>query len=444
MELDIQKTILSEFRPYMEKPSARWKTTAAVLLALIGLGLYAFIRQHVDGHIITGMRDHVVWGVYIANFIYLLGISYACTIISCVFHLAHIKWGKPLMRILELIAFVTILIAPVYILLCIGRLDRLHYLLIHARIQSPIIWDVIAIFTDIIFCMVYLYMTHIKDFAKIRDIADEMNMANWRKKLYHKLAFGYNGTEEQERNLNRAMNIMAAIIIPTSIVAYSLLAWLFGMNLRPGWNSSIFAPQFVLTAVYSGAALILVIIWIYYKIYKLEKYINKQHFNNLGYGVLLLSLFFGYFTFSDFITNWYNSQNTTQHLLEKLTSSAHYGFPYVTSIILTMFLPIFILGIPRFRSINSMALVSVLILVGIWVNRYLLMVPVLETPYVPITDPRPEYQEYSATWVEWSLSIAGISFSLLLFMILSKFAPIIPLSELKEGKQIKFFYKSKF
>lgn len=444
MEAEIKNTILTEFRPYIERPSKRWKFFALILVGLIGIGFYAFIMQNVKGHIITGMRDHVVWGVYIANFIFLLGISYACALISCVFHLARIEWGKPLMRILELIAFITLLIAPVYILLCIGRLDRLHFLFIHARIQSPIIWDVIAIFTDIIFCIAYLYMTHIKDFAKLRDVSGELNMANWRKKLYAKLAMGFTGTEEQEKRLDRAMDIMAAIIIPTSIVAYSLLAWLFGMNLRPGWNSSIFAPQFVLTAVYSGIALIVVIIWIYYKVYKLEKYITKNHFYFLGYGLLILSLLFGYFTFSDFITNWYNSENTTAVLLDKLVDPQQYGFAYVSSIIATMFLPMLVIGIPRLRTINNLALLSVIILVGLWINRYLLMVPVLETPYIPISDPRPEYYNYDPTWVEWSLSLTGISFSLLLFMILSKFAPIIPLSELHEKKQFKVFQKFSF
>lgn len=445
MQVDIKNTILTDFRKFIEKPTKRWYAMAIALLVIIGIGFYAFIRQNIDGHVITGMRDYVVWGVYIANFIFLLGISYACAIISCIFHLARIEWGKPLMRILELIAFITLLIAPVYILLCIGRLDRLHFLFINARIQSPIIWDVIAIFTDIIFCIVYLYMTHIKDFAELRDISDELNIANWRKKLYAKLSLGYKGTEEQEKRLDMAKDIMAAIIIPTSIVAYSLLAWLFGMNLRPGWNSSIFAPQFVLTAVYSGVAVIIVIIWIYYNVYKLQKkYITKKHFYFLGYGLLILSLLFGYFTFSDFITNWYNTQKTTAFLLDKLLDPAKYGIAFVGSIIATMFLPMIVIGLPNLRTINNIAIVSVLVLIGLWFNRYLLMVPVLETPYVPISDPRPEYYSYSPTWVEWSLSITGVAFSLLLFMILSKFAPIIPLSELTEKKQFKIFSKSSF
>ena len=445
MEAEIKKTILTDFRKHIEKPTKRWYLMLAVLVLVVGIGFYAFLMQMIKGHIITGMRDYVVWGVYIANFIYFLGISYACALISCIFHLARIEWGKPLMRILELIAFISLLIAPVYILLCIGRLDRLHFLFIYARIQSPIIWDVIAIFTDIIFCIVYLYMTHIKDFAKLRDISEELNISKWRKNLYNRLSFGFRGTEEQERRLNLAMDIMAAIIIPTSIVAYSLLAWLFGMNLRPGWNSSIFAPQFVLTAVYSGLALVIVIIWIYYQVYKLhQKYITKNHFYFLGYGLLILSLFFGYFTFSDFITNWYNTQNTTAQLFEKMLDPSQYGVAFITSIILTMFLPMIVIGVPKMRSINNIAIVSFLVLIGLWINRYLLMVPVLETPYIPISDPRPEYYNYDPTWIEWSLTITGLAFGLLLFMILSKLAPIIPVSELHEKKKFKVFRKFSF
>ncbi|MDX1285818.1 MAG: NrfD/PsrC family molybdoenzyme membrane anchor subunit, partial [Draconibacterium sp.] len=279
----------------------------------------------------------------------------------------------------------------------------------------------------------------------LRDVSDELNISKWRKNLYHRLAMGFTGTDEQEKRLNMAMDIMAAIIIPTSIVAYSLLAWLFGMNLRPGWNSSIFAPQFVLTAAYSGVALVIVIIWIYYQVYKLhKKYITKNHFYFLGYGLLILSLLFGYFLFSDFITNWYNTQKTTALLFQKMLDPGQYGIPFVASIIVTMFLPMIVIGVPKLRTINNIALVSFLVLLGLWINRYLLMVPVLETPYIPVSDPRPEYFSYDPTWVEWSLTITGISFSLLLFMILSKLAPIIPLSELKERKSFKVFGKFTF
>jgi len=435
---------LGAFKYCLERPTKKWIFAIIILLAIIVFGFYTFILQHIKGHVITGMRDYVVWGVYEVNFIFLLGISYSCAMLSCIFHLTRVLWGKTIMRSLELTAFISLIVAPVYILLCIGRIDRAHYLILHGRIQSPIIWDAIAIGTFIIFCFVYLYLNHVKDFARLRDLTSNANSPRWQRQLYKKLSLGFSFHPEQEKRINAARDILAAIIIPTAILAYSILAWLFGMNLRPGWNSSIIGPQFVLTAVYSGTAAVIILMWIYRKIFNLQKYFTDNHFYYLGYGLLLLTLFFGYFTFSDFITNWYNSQKNTAILLEKLLDFSQYGVHYLFSVVVTMFVTIFVIGIPKFRTVNSIFTVSVLILLGLWINRYLMIVPVLETPYVPISDVRPEYFKYSPTWVEWILTISGIATMILLMMIMTKLAPIIPVSALEEKRKFKLFGKFSF
>ena len=159
-------TILADFVPYLVTFKKSWYLRVVILSLIIIFGLYAFFVQLVKGHIVTGMRDNVVWGVYIINFIFFLGLSYAGALISCIFHLGRITWGKPLIRMLEIMAVVSLIVAPIYIILCIGRIDRLFNLFIYGRIQSPITWDVIAIATDLVFCITYLYMTHIKDLAK--------------------------------------------------------------------------------------------------------------------------------------------------------------------------------------------------------------------------------------------------------------------------------------
>jgi molybdopterin-containing oxidoreductase family membrane subunit len=392
-------------------------------------------RQVVEGHIITGMRDNVVWGVYIVNFVFFLGLSYAGALLAGIFHLARVGWARPLQRILKLITVFALLIAPVYILLCLGRPDRLFNLFLMPRIQSPIIWDVIAIVTDIIFCVVYLYFTFIKDFALLRDHAEEIGMPEWRLKLYRFFAIGYRDTPEQKKSLNFALDVMAAIIIPTSIVAYSLLAWLFGMNLRVGWHSSIFGPYFVLTATFSGVALLIFIMWLFRKTQKLEKVFNDEHFMYLGYALVILSLFYGYFYFSDYLTDWYNMSHTYKILWAKLTDPNQYGLLLLTGLLFTTGAPIVIIAFPWLRSVNSIALTSVLILVGIWIMRYLMIVPVLETPFIPMQDARPDWVHYSGTWIEWSLTAAGVALFTLLIICAAKIAPIVPISELVEKKE---------
>lgn len=439
----LHKDILGDFLPHLGRPDGKWITTVIVLLMIIGIGLLAFVYQIVEGQIVTGMRDHVVLAVYIVNFVFFIGLSYAGALIAGIFHLGGVHWGRPLLRILEIVTLTSIIVGPIFILVCIGRPERFLYMFIYARIQSPLIWDVIAIVSDLFFCIVYLNFTYIKDFAKLRD-CNELDVSHWRKKLYTIFAWGYNNTKKQEKLLNQALNIMAAIIIPTSIIAYSLLAWLFGMNQRPGWHNSIFAPYFVLTAIYSGIAVLIIIMWYYRKYFKLEKYITKEHFNYLGFTLLILALFYGYFSFSEYITTWYNSQKTASILLDKFWDFSEYGAMFLFSNIVAAIIPIIVIAVPKFRSVNSITITAAFILIALWLKRYLIVVPSLETPYIPIQDSRMEWVYYSATWVEWVLTLAGVAFFILVFVIMSKLAPIIPVSEMEEKSHgIRFFYKTR-
>ena len=440
------KELLEENKAFLKPPSFKWMIKVVLLAFVICIGFYALARQFIDGHLITGMRDNVVWGVYIVNFVFILGLSYAGALLAGIFHLGRIGWAIPLQRILKLITVFSLIVGPFFILLCLGRPERLLNLVIHARIQSPIIWDVIAIVTDLIFCIVYMFFTYIKDFALLRDNAVSLNLGKFRTKLYEFFSFGYQNTPEQAKLLNQALDIMAAIIIPTTIIAYSLLAWLFGMNLKVGWHSSIFGPFFVLSAVYSGVALLIVIMWIYRKTRQLDKSLTDEHFIYLGFTMVILSLFYGYFYFSDYITDWYNMQNTYNVLWDKYFDFNQYGYPFVISIFTVAFLPSIIIGIPWFRSINSIAITSILVVVGLWMMRYLMIVPVLETPYLPVQDFRQDWVHYSATWVEWSLTLAGIAIFILAFVLAGKLAPIIPISEMTENedeKKLVIFYKTK-
>lgn len=438
--------LLEEHKSFIEKPGIGWIIKVVLLAFITGIGFYALVLQFINGHLITGMRDNVVWGVYIVNFVYVLGLSYAGALLAGIFHLGRVEWAKPLQRILKLITVFSLIIGPFYILLCLGRPERVLNLFLYPRIQSPIIWDIIAIMTDLIFCIVYMYFTYIKDFALLRDNATFLNLGKWRIKLYKFLALGYQNTEAQAKLLNQALDIMAAIIIPTTIIAYSLLAWLFGMNLKVGWHSSIFGPFFVLSAVYSGVALLILIMWIYRKSQKLEKTFTDNHFIYLGFALMVLSLFYGYFYFSDYITDWYNIQNTSSLLWDKLFDVSQYGIPFGISIFVVAFLPTIIIGIPWFRSINSIAFIAMLVVVGLWMMRYLMIVPVLETPYIPIQDFRQDWVHYSATWIEWSLTLAGIAIFILLFVFAAKLAPIVPVSEMLEKKganKLVIFSRSK-
>jgi molybdopterin-containing oxidoreductase family membrane subunit len=399
----------------------------AAMILVIGFGLYALYRQVVDGHIITGMRDNVVWGLYIVNFIFFIGISYAGALISGILHLLKADWRKPIIRIAENITVISTIIGPLYILLCVGRLDRLHHLVLYGRIQSPIMWDVIAITTYVIGSILFLYLAMIRDFAILRDSPD-LKVGWFRRWSWRFFAIGYNGTKEQDKLLDKSINIMSAIIIPIAIIVHSVLAWIFAMTLRPGWHSTIFGPYFVIAAVFSGTGVLIIMLWVYRKIYHLENYITKKHFDYLGMLFLILAAIYGYFTLSEYLTEWYSSKVWETELLEKLFNFHEYGWWFYFSVFVGVLLPIVVIGIPKLRTINNTVLVSAVSVFALWVKRYLIIVPTLETPLLPIQDNRIEWIKYSATWVEWALTFGGIATFILFFLLISKYMPIIPIS----------------
>ncbi len=421
------KEIIQEFSPQIENFNRRFKILSAILIAIMLFALYAFYMQETKGHIVTGMRDNVVWGLYIANFVFFIGISYAGALISGILHLLKVEWRKPIIRIAEFITVIATVIGPLYILLCMGRLDRLFNLVLYGRIQSPIIWDVIAITTYIIGSFLFLYLAMIRDLALLRDTPG-LKVGKFRKWSYKFLAIGYNGTKEQDKQLEESITIMSAIIIPIAVIVHSVLAWIFGMTLRPGWHSTIFAPYFVIAAVLSGTGVLIVAMWAYRKFFHLEKYITKKHFDYLGMILLILAAIYGYFTFSEYLTDWYTSETWNARVLTKLFDYNQYGWWFLFAAVIGILLPIIVIGIPKLRTINSVAAVSFISVLALWVKRYLIIVPTLETPLFPLQDTRIEWVKYSATWVEWALTLGGVATFIFAFMLLSKYVPIIPVS----------------
>jgi Ni/Fe-hydrogenase subunit HybB-like protein len=433
MELtSFQQKAFDYQKSHIEKYGKRaWLWTVFYLLWII-VGGYALYLQVVKGHGITGMRDNVIWGLYIVNFIFFIGLSYAGAIIAGLLHLFRVPWGKPIIRIAQMMTIISVIVGPIFILLCVGRLDRLHYLFIYTRIQSPMSWDVLAILTYFVGSVLFLYVALIKDFAVYRDA--KANLPKWKRKLYTVLSLGYRGGASQKRHLNRSSNLLAIIIIPLSIIVSSILSWIFGMTLRPGWHSTIFGPYFVLAALYSGCGVLVVVMWVYRKMYKLENYFTDKHFTNLGYIMIILACGYGYFTFSEYFTSWFSSETWDSRVISKLFNPAEYGWWTLFANVAGIIIPILIISIPKTRTPNLITLVSFIMIIALWVKRYLIIVPTLETPLVPMQDTRIEYTKYTATWPEWALTFAGIATFLMFFIVMSRFVTVVPISGLVDTK----------
>ncbi|NLP56771.1 NrfD/PsrC family molybdoenzyme membrane anchor subunit [Lutibacter sp. B1] len=427
-----KRELVKEFSPMLEKTSLVSKIWIGFLIAIILVGLYAFILQVIKGHEVTGMRDNVVWGVYIINFIFFVCISYSGAFISGILHFLKTPLKNSVSRIIEIITVLSIVIGPVFILLCIGRLDRLHYLFLYPRIQSPITWDIIAIITDLFGCFIYLYLTFIPDLAILRD-NDNLKVPNWRKKLYKFLAMNYQDTPTQRERLHKITKTMSTMVIALAIVAYTVLAWIFSLTLQPGWNSTIFAPYFIIAGLYSGVGVIIIAMYLIRKYFKLEKYLVQSHFTWAGLVLLVIALLYAYFTFSEYFSKWFSHKIHDTDLLNTLFT--RYFWQFIFANYIGVIVPLVILFVKKFRTIKAITFASVVAVLGLWLNRYLIVVPTLETPYLPIQDTRPEYIYYSATWVEWALSLTGVAAFFLFFLLIIKFVPIIPISGIIDNER---------
>ncbi len=420
--------ILNLIKILLKKPGKRGYYLGILLLLIVIAGTWALIIQITKGHIVTGMRDNVAWGMYIANFIFFMGLSYASAIISGLLRLFRVSWRRPVIRITDLMTIISAMIGPLYILLCIGRIDRLHHLIVYARIQSPIIWDVFAISTFLVGGIIILYMGLIEDFAVLRDNT-AIKTGRWRKRFYKFFALRYNNSPEQTKILYSNLDLVSALIIPVAIILSTILSWVFGLTLRPGWNSTIFGPYFVFASIYSGIAAIIVALWIFRKAYRLEKYVTKIHFTKLGILLLVLSVLYGYFTFNEYFSIWYSSEKWDTKLLTKLFDFSHYGWLFVFSNYVGILLPIIVVAVPWLRKINNITVASVIVIISLWIKRYIIVVPTLETTLFPIQDTREAWIHYSPTWVEWTITIGGMAMICLLFMLISRLIPIMPLKE---------------
>jgi molybdopterin-containing oxidoreductase family membrane subunit len=275
----------------------------------------------------------------------------------------------------------------------------------------------------------FLYLALLRDLGKMRDFA-ELKVPAWQKKMYKILAIGYTGTPEQQIRLKKATDIMAGMVIAIAIIVYSVLAWIFSVTLQPGWHSTIFGPYFVIAAVYSGTGVLIVAMYAFRKVYHLEEHITLKHFVNVGVIMLVLAAFFGYFTFSEYLTKWYGSEKNDEQLI-KILFDEYYAM-FIISNYIGVLVPLIVVGFKRLRTIRNITISAVIVIIALWLNRYLIVVPTLESPYLPIQDYRTDWVIYSATWVEWALTAAGVAMFCLLFTIGSKLIPIVQVSELKE------------
>ncbi|MBI3924794.1 MAG: polysulfide reductase NrfD, partial [Armatimonadetes bacterium] len=250
--------------------------TAAILLCFVGLGVFAYQYQFRNGLGVTGLNRPVYWGVYIVNFVFFIGISHAGTLISAILRICGAEWRRSITRCAEVITVLVLFFGVGSILVDLGQPLRALFVITHAHMRSPLLWDVCSISTYLTGSLIYLYLPMIPDIALLRD------RMPWRRWLYGPLSLGWTGTPRQHALLEKAIAVMAVVIIPIAVSVHTVVSWVFAMTVQPMWHSAIFGPYFVVGAIFSGIAALIVSMVILRKAYGLQDYIKPIHFNHLG------------------------------------------------------------------------------------------------------------------------------------------------------------------
>ncbi len=395
----------------------------ACLSVLILWGAVAYAVQFTQGLGVTGLHQPVSWGFYVTNFVFFIGISHAGTLISAILRLSKAEWRRPITRMAEVITCMVIFVGAGQILIDLGRPDRMMNVLLHGRYQSPLLWDATSISAYLTASLTYLYLPMIPDIAILRDRLGK------RKLLYSVLALGWTGTEHQQKVLNRAIAIMAVLVIPIAISVHSVVSFVFSMTLQPAWHSTIFGPYFVVGAIFSGIAGLIVTMIIFRKAYGLQYYLKPIHFRYLGQLLLIMALLWFYFTFAEYLTGYYGAEPEELKVFWSKFSGPFW--PFFWSMVLCNFvIPLLCLTSLKRHTVGKVLIASLTIIIGMWLERFIIVVPTLSFPRLPFPE-----GVYSPTWVEWGETAGSFGMFALFYLVFTKVFPIISIWEIREGRE---------
>jgi Ni/Fe-hydrogenase subunit HybB-like protein len=473
---------------------------ALLLLAVIGWGVLVYVRQLTQGLAVTGMQRPAYWGVYMVNFVFFIGISHAGTLISAILRVTQAEWRRPITRIAEAITVVALLVGTTQILFDMGRPDRLLYVFLYGRLQSPLLWDAVSVTTYFLGSVMYFYLPLIPDVALLRDNLPTTT-PDWRRRLYHLLALGWRGNRTQWLRLERVIAVMAIIIIPIAVSVHTIISWILATTVQPGWHSTVFGPYFVVGAIFSGIGALFIAMSIVRRIFHLEAYITEKQYRYLGYLLIAMTVIWFYFTYTEHLIIAAGQQEAEFPVLASKLWGGH--APSFWLMIGLMVIAFWVLVFPRLsperwgrrlvfqprfaaatalsgaiaitliltsqaqpvtagiRDVNGrvwlfVAAIAFIVAAGIsalpWLKRHIVFSTVIASFCVVVgmwlerwniivptmTHPRLiPWAGYTPTTTEWALTLASFALFAFLFLVLFKLFPAVSIWEMAEGRVIQ-------
>lgn len=387
-----------------------------------------WIYQLMVGVGAAGMNRNALWGTYLSNFIFWIGLSHSGTLLSAVLHITNSQWRKSIYRSAEAMTLFSLMTAALFVLVHVGRVWFVHWSFpipnpmgLWPNFRSPLMFDVMAITTYLTASSIFIYMGSLPDFAAVRDATTGV-----RRRLYTILSFGWRGTAREWHTLGAAYMFFAVFVIPLAVSVHSIVSWDFALSVVPGLHHTIFAPYFVCGAIYSGTAGIVTVMYLLRKFLNFERYIGETHLDNLGKLLLVLSMLWTYINILELFTTWYSGTSFEMEAL-KFRMFGFYAPLYWEMILLCAFVPLLMLFRKMRLSWNKMLVISILINIGMLTERFIIVATSQPRKFLPDA-----FGFYFPSWIEISITFGSFAIFTTLFLIFIKVVPAVSIYEVKE------------
>jgi len=419
-------------RPIEGRASRAWWIAFGITLLATLWGIWAIWVTLRDGIGAWGLNKSVGWAWDITNFVWWIGIGHAGTLISAVLLLFRQQWRVTINRSAEAMTIFAVLQASIFPILHLGRPWLLHFNLpipnqygsLWDNFNSPLLWDVFAIATYFSVSLVFWWVGLLPDFAMLRDRA----FKPFQKKIYSLLSFGWSGRAKDWQRMEETMLLLAGIATPLVISVHTIVSFDFATSVVSGWHTTIFPPYFVAGAIFSGFAMVSLLLIILRKVCKLEAYITLKHIELMNIVMLVAGSIVAVAYLTEFFMVMRSHSEFEQYVFRNRATGA-YAWAFWTMIICNVVLPQLLWFKKLRRSITFSVGVALAVCVGMWFERFVIIVTSLHRGYLPSS-----WTMFSPTWVDIGIFVGTLGFFFLLFLLYARSFPMIAQAEVKGGR----------
>ncbi len=420
----IDNTVIDTLKP----PPRKYWIAIGILAVGILVGASCWTYQIFVGIGAGGQNHPVMWGTYLINFVFWVGIAHSGTLISAILHLFRAGWRNPIARAAETMTVFAVCIAGLFPFIHLGRVWMVYYMLpyphqrtLWPNFMSPLMFDVVAISTYLTVSSLFWYTGMIPDLAAIRDRATGL-----RKKIFTVISLGWNGNNDQWRHYSRGYLFFAALATPLVISVHSVVSWDFALGVVPGWHTTIFAPYFVAGAIHSGLAMVLTLMIPLRSIFNYEKIITVDVLENVAKTIIFTGMIVGFAYATEFFIAWY-SHNIVEAESFRWRATGTYSLEFTIMVVCNTIVPLLFFVKRVRRSIPLLFGISILVNIGMWYERFVIIIGGVAHGFIPHS-----WGTYAPSAIEYGIMIGSFSLFFFLFVLFVKHLPSVSMTEMKE------------